>query len=98
MLKLTMDNLHTQETEEKSIQTEDQPKIANFQVENQNQYSMDYRDESRHEDISMVTIEIIQLIIITILLKMIHLYLNICTHLNMGSIYGLQIQISQINI
>ena len=34
-VKLTMDNLHTQKTEEKSIQTEDQPKIANFQVKSQ---------------------------------------------------------------
>ena len=42
-VKLTMDNLHTQKTEEKSIQTEDQPKIANFQVESQNQYTIDYK-------------------------------------------------------
>ena len=56
-VKLIMDNLHTQKTEGKSIQTEDQPKIANFEVESQNQYTMDYKDESKHEDISMHTIE-----------------------------------------
>ena len=54
---MTIVNLHTQKTEEKSIQTEDQPKIANFQVESQNQYTMDYEDDYKHEDISMHTIE-----------------------------------------
>ena len=52
-----MDNLHSQKTEEKSIQTEDQPKITNFQVESQKQYTVDYKDESKHEGISMHTIE-----------------------------------------
>ena len=56
-VKLTMNNLYTQKIEEKSIQTEDQPKIANLQVENQNQYAIDYNDASKHEDISMHTIE-----------------------------------------
>ena len=56
-VKLTMDNLHTQKTEEKLIQTQDQPKITNFQVESQNQYTMYYIDESNHEDNSMHTIE-----------------------------------------
>ena len=66
-VKLTMDNLHTQNTEEKSIQTEDQPKIANCQVESQNQYTMDYKDESKHEDILCIQLKNIQLIILTIL-------------------------------
>ena len=52
-----MDNLHSQKAEEKSIQTEDQPKITIFQVESQKQYTVDYKDESKHEGISMHTIE-----------------------------------------
>ena len=59
---------------------------------------MDYKDESKHDDISMHTLLKNIHLIITILLQMIPLYLSICTHLNMGSTHGLLIQISQINI
>ena len=86
-----MNNLHTQKTEEKSIQTEDQPKIANLQVESQNQNRIDYKDESKLRILQCMLLKNIQLSIITILLKKIHLYLNICTHLNMWSTHGLQI-------
>ena len=90
-----MDNLHTQKTDKKAILTEGLPKIANFQVENQNQHTIDYKDESKCEDISMHTVE----------KHSTHHYYNplktdpsiFCTHLNMGHTCGVQIQISQIN-